>query len=264
MPRVDEKFLAQVDQALTGWSDPAARLQAALEKNELTLYCQPIRALIGPPGFPIAEALVRLREEENALLPPGEFLPVFEHYRMMPQLDRWVLRSVLRRLRQGSKVPRFSVNLSEQTLDDAQFPASVAAELKATGVSAECVLFELDEPDVLGKPEAVARFVSEIRKLGCGVMIDGFGRRSVSFAPLKTLRIDFIKVDGSITRKILKSETADSKLRAVLRVGEATGIGVIAECVEEQDVLTRVKALGVGYAQGFGVIRPHPIDSIAA
>jgi EAL domain-containing protein (putative c-di-GMP-specific phosphodiesterase class I) len=261
---VDEKFFAQADQALTGWSDPVARLRAALDKDEFALYCQPIRALVGPPGFPMAEALVRLREEETALLPPGDFLPVFEHYRLMPQLDRWVVRNVLKRLRQGSKVARFTVNLSTQTLEDGQFPAWVAAELKASGIAAECLLFEIDEPDVIEKPEVVARFVPEIKKLGCGVMIDGFGRRSVSFAPLKTLRIDFIKVDGSIIRKILKSEGADTKLKAVVRVAEAIRLGVIAECVEDQDVLVRVKALGVGYAQGFGIYRPHPIDSVAS
>ena len=241
-----------------------ARLRAALEKDEFVLYCQPIRALSGPAGFPMAEALVRLREEESSLLPPGEFLPVFEHYRMMPQLDRWVLRNVLKCLKQGSKVPRFTVNLSLQTLEDATFPGAVAAELKTAGVAADRVLFELDELDLLAKPHDAARFVTEMKKLGCGVMIDGFGRRSVSFAPLKTLRIDFIKVDGSIIRKILKSETADNKLRAVVRIAEAIGMGVIAECVEEQDILMRVKALGVGYAQGFGIYHPRPIESVAS
>jgi EAL domain-containing protein (putative c-di-GMP-specific phosphodiesterase class I) len=260
---MDDKFLAQVDQALTGWSDPLARLRSALEKNEFELYCQPIRALAGPPGYPIAEALVRLREEENALLPPGEFLPIFEHYRMMPQLDRWVVSSVVRSLRQGSKLARFSINLAAQTLEDTTFPGHVATELKATGVPAASVLFELDELDLLAIPAAAARFAADAKKLGCGLMIDGFGRRSVSFAPLKTLRVDFIKVDGSITRKLLKSEGADAKMKAIVRVGEAIGVGVVAECVEEEPVLVRLKALGVGYAQGFGVYRPHPIESMA-
>ena len=261
---MNDKLFAQADEALTGWSDPVARLRAALEKDEFVLYCQPIRALSGAPGFPMAEALVRLREEESSLLPPGEFLPVFEHYKMMPQLDRWVLRNVLRRLKLGSKVPRFTINLSVQTLEEATFPAAIAVELKAAGVAPDCVLFELDELDVLAKPHDTARFVSETKKLGCGVMIDGFGRRSVSFAPLKTLRIDFIKVDGSIIRKILKSETADNKLKAVVRIAEAIGMGVVAECVEEQDILMRVKALRVGYAQGFGIYHPRPIESVAS
>jgi len=260
---VDDKFLAKMDQALTGWSDPVARLRAALEKDEFTLYCQPIRALAGQQGYPMAEALVRLREEENALLPPGEFLPVFEHYRMMAQLDRWVLRSVLRCLRQGSKMPRFTINLAAQTLEDTTFPEYLATELKATGVPAASVLFELDELDILAVPAAAARFAADAKKLGCGLMIDGFGRRSVSFAPLKTLRADFIKVDGSIIRKLLKTESADAKMKAILRVGEAIKMGVVAECVEEQDVLLRLKALGTGYAQGFGVYRPHAIESMA-
>jgi EAL domain-containing protein (putative c-di-GMP-specific phosphodiesterase class I) len=100
--------------------------------------------------------------------------------------------------------------------------------------------------------------------VGIGVMIDGFGRRAASFSPIKALRPDFLKVDGSITRRLLTSETADTKLKAIVRVGEAAGFGVVAECVEDQSILVRLKALGAGYAQGFGVYRPHPIDSIAA
>jgi EAL domain-containing protein (putative c-di-GMP-specific phosphodiesterase class I) len=260
---VDDKFLREADGQLTGWTDPIARLSAALEKNELTLYCQPMRALQGAPGYPLAEVLVRLREEEKALLPPGEFLPIFEHYRMMPQLDRWVSRGVVQRLARGSKVPRFSINVSGQTLEDAEFPRFVADELAAARVPPRSVLFEIDEPDALGKPEAAARFAAALKASGIGVMIDGFGRRAASFGPLKTLRAEFIKVDGSIVRRLLTSETAANKLKAVVRVGAAAGFGVIAECVEEQDILARLQALDVGYAQGFGVYRPHPIDSVA-
>jgi EAL domain-containing protein (putative c-di-GMP-specific phosphodiesterase class I) len=259
---MDDKFLQQADQELTGWSDPMARLLEALQRNELALYCQPIRALAGG-SYPIAEALVRLNEEESALLPPGEFLPVFEHYKMMPELDRWVVRQVVKRLAQGSKVPRFSINLSGQTLEDEAFPKFVAGEIMAAGVPAASILFEVDEPDALGKPEAGARFSAAVKAIGVGIMIDGFGRRAASFSPLKTLRADFIKVDGSITRRILTSETASNKLKAIVRVGDALGIGVVAECVEEQDILLRLKALGVGYVQGFGVYRPHPIEAIA-
>lgn len=260
---MDEKFLRQADRQLTGWEDPVARLRAALEKNELELYAQPIRALTPGGPFPMAEVLVRLREEESALLPPGEFLPVFEHFRMMPQLDRWVVRTATKRLARGSKVPRLTINLSGQTLEDPEFPRFVAGELMASGVPAQSLLFEIDEPDALGRTEAAARFAAAVRTIGIGVMIDGFGRRAASFAPIKALRPDFIKVDGSIIRRVLKSETADTKLKAIVRVGEAAGFGVVAECVEEQDILVRLKAVGVGFAQGFGVYRPHPIDSIA-
>ena len=90
------------------------------------------------------------------------------------------------------------------------------------------------------------------------------GHRSVSFIALTTMRADFVKVDGSIVRALLRSEVARQKMKAVVRVGDTVGVDVIAECVEEQDILLRLKALGVGFVQGFGIFRPHPIASIAA
>jgi EAL domain-containing protein (putative c-di-GMP-specific phosphodiesterase class I) len=134
----------------------------------------------------------------------------------------------------------------------------------SAGVSAPTLVFEIDESDVLGRPEPSARFASSMKSIGVGLAIDGFARRSVSFAPLKILKVDYVKVDGSIVRQLLKSEVARTKMGAILRVSEALKIGIIAECVEEQDILLRLKALGVGYAQGFGVYQPHAIEAIAA
>jgi len=259
---VDENFLQSMDRDLAGWSDPAARLREALDKNEFTLFCQPIAALNPTDGerFPMAEVLVRMREEEAALLPPGEFLPVFEHYGMMPQLDRWVVRHVVRHLAGGSRIRRFTVNVSGQTLQDGAFPGFVAAELRAAGVAMNAVMFEIDESDVLARLEPAARFASAIKAYGGGLLIDGFCRRSVSFTPLKDLRLDYLKVDGSVIRKLLTNETSQTKLKAVVRVADALQAGVVAECVEDQDVLVRLKALEVGYAQGFGVYQPQPME----
>jgi len=261
--RVDDRFLQRMDEQLAGWSDPAARLRQALQKDEFVLYCQPILAFAGDQRYPMAEVLVRMREEERALLPPGEFLPVFEHYGMMPQLDRWVVSHVLQRLAKGSRVPRFTINVSGQTLQDAKFPAFIAAALKSAGVAAASILFEIDESDILGRLEAAARFAAPVKALGCGLLIDGFCRRAVSFMPLKELRLDFVKVDGSIVRKILTSEIARTKMNAVVRVAETLGIGVVAECVEEQDIMLRLKALSVSHVQGFGVYQPQPIERVA-
>ena len=261
---MNEEFLDRMDQQLTGWSNPAGQLQAALDNDELTLFCQPIRALTGAQDYPMAEVLVRMRSEEKALLPPGEFLPVFEHYRMMPKLDRWVVRSVARFLKRGSKVSRLTINLSGQTLEDPGFAEFVAQQAAAAGIAPAALLFEIDESDILAHPSPAELACLALKRIGCGTLIDSFGRRAVSFAPLKSMRVDFIKVDGCVTRKVLSSGAAETKLKAVLRVGETLGIGVVAECVEDQDVLLRLKALGVGYAQGFGITQPHPIDAVAA
>jgi EAL domain-containing protein (putative c-di-GMP-specific phosphodiesterase class I) len=260
---VDDKSIDRTSAELTGFLQPLARLKQALAKDEFSLYCQPIRSL-QDGRYAMGEVLVRMREEEAALLPPGDFFPVFEHYRMMPQLDRWVLRHTIKRLKEGSRVPRFTVNLAAQTIEDTEFPKFVAAELMGSGIAASGVAFEIDENDALTRPEACARFASAVKPIGCGVLLDGFGRRAVTFEPLKVLRVDIVKIDGSLIRKLLNAETALKKIQAIVRVAEALKIGVVAECVEEQDLLVRLKALGVGYAQGFGVHQPLPIDRIAA
>jgi EAL domain-containing protein (putative c-di-GMP-specific phosphodiesterase class I) len=257
----EEQFLDRMSRELTGWRDPYARLRQALDGDELQLYCQPILALRAPGGFVMAEVLVRLREEEALMLPPGDFLPVFEHFGMMPELDRWVVSHVVRWLagaRPGG-FRNFSVNLSVQTIGDPEFPGFVAAQLHSMKIPPAALTFEIEESSVLARTGSAVEFAAAVKAQGCKVAIDGFGQRSVSFAPLKTLRVDFVKVDGSIVRNLLRSSVAEQKLKAVVRVGEAIGVGVIAECVEETDILARLKALNVGYAQGFGIARPAPI-----
>ena len=260
------RFLDQMDRELTGWSDPFARLRQALDRDELQLYCQPILSLRPPGGFVMAEVLIRLREEEALMLPPGDFLPVFEHFGMMPELDRWVVSHVLRWLagaRPGG-FRSFSINISVQTLSDLEFPGFVAAELRNLRLPPAALTFEIEESSVMARTGSAVEFAAAVKGEGCKVAIDGFGQRSVSFAPLKTLRVDFIKVDGSIVRNLLRSSVAEVKLKAIVRVGEAIGVGVIAECVEETEILVRLKALNVAFAQGFGIARPAPIADRSA
>ena len=260
---MDDKFIERMDSRLAGRSDPVTRLRDALKHNEFELYCQPIVALTAKQGPAMGEVLVRMREEERALLPPGEFFPAFEHYGMMPQLDRWVVFHALRRLNRGSRVPRFSVNVSGQTLQDVEFLPYVEAALQNYRVAANALLFEIDESDVLGRLEPALRFAKAAKALGCGVLVDGFGRRAASFSPLKLLRVDFVKVDGVIVRKLLTSEIARTKMNAILRVAEALRIGVVAENVEDEKTLAALRSMNVTYAQGFGLHAPQPIDQVA-
>jgi EAL domain-containing protein (putative c-di-GMP-specific phosphodiesterase class I) len=254
------------DPELAGWAKPEARLRDALERNEFALYCQPIQALApelkDDERYPLGEILVRMREEEQNMMPPGEFLPVLEHYGMMPLLDRWVVSHLARGLARGSRVRAFSMNVSTQTLADDDFPKHVATELKVHRVPAEALVFEIEEHDVLKEEERVARFVATMKAIGCGALIDGFGRKAVSFTPLKTLGAHYVKVDGSIVRKVLTSEVARTKLNAIIRVGQAIGSKVIAECVEEPDVLARLRQIGVGLVQGFGIVQPQPLETL--
>ena len=261
---MNDALTREQDAGLSGWPEPVARMKQALERDEFVVYCQPSAALSGPVRFPMGEALVRLRQEETSLMPPGEFLPIFEHFRMMPALDRWVVRNVLRHVARGSRIPHHSINVSSQTIADASFPGSVAQMLMKSGVPGGCLLFEIDEATLLAHPDEADRFGSAVSTIGCRLTIDGFGRRAVTFAPVKRLRVAYVKVDGSIVRQLLTSSSAERKLLAILRVAESIGFAVIAEMVEDQDILTRLKALGVGYAQGFGIHEPRAIDGFAA
>jgi len=258
-----DPFLAEMDREFSGWDDPPARIMQALAREEFALFAQPILSLTGEPRFGMAELLVRLREEEAAMLPPGEFFPVFEHYGMMPQLDRWVARRAIARLASRSRVPQFSVNVSAQTLADGAFAADIIAELALANVDPGLLGFEIDESDFLARPESAVRFAAAIKKAGCRILLDSFGHRSVSFAPLKELKADYVKVDGSIVRALQSSEVARTKLKAVVRVGDVIGVGVIAGCVEGPEVLAQVRNAGAGYAQGFGIRRPAPLDAVA-
>jgi EAL domain-containing protein (putative c-di-GMP-specific phosphodiesterase class I) len=244
-------------------NDTPTRLRKALKNDELALFAQPILALRDGGGFAMAEVLVRLREEEQALLPPGDFLPIFEEHQMLPLLDRWVLVRLQQRIAEGCRVPRLLMNVSGQTLLDVDFPAFFAESVKRAKIAPATVVFEIDESDLVGRPQAVKRFAEGISTAGGGLAVSGFGRRLDSFEALEALRPDFVKVDGSIILKITKSMTSEGMLKAVVRMGASLRMGVVAECVEEQDVLLRLSGLGVGYAQGFGVATPRPLEQLS-
>lgn len=256
------QFIQKMDGQLLGWEQPAARLREALAYDHFRLYAQPIMALAPPESIAIAEVLVRLREEETRMLPPGDFLPAFEHYKMMVELDRWVVRNALRKLGEGGNVRKLSVNVSAQTIEEPGFAPFVAVQLRLASLDPASLVIEIDENDALDRRQAAERFAAEMKGIGCQLLLDGFARRSVSFEPLKALLVDYVKVDGTIIRNILRSGSAAAKLKVILRVGQVTGVKVIAECVEEENVLAALKALKVDYVQGFGVRKPEPIDAL--
>jgi EAL domain-containing protein (putative c-di-GMP-specific phosphodiesterase class I) len=244
----------EADRALTGWAEPRARIKSGLARGDFELYLQPIVSL--ESGLPeMAEVLVRLREEERLLLPPGDFIPVLEHYGLMPQLDRWVMRQAVKC---GLRL-RLSINVSRQTLLDDDFAGFAFREARACAVRAESIQFEIDESDLLDQRSAAELFASRMKAAGFGIVIDGFGRRSASFEPLSIVAPGVVKIDGCIVRKLLKEAGAERKLGAIVQMGQRLRFDTVAECVEEQAVLLRLKALGIRHVQGFGVGRPCPI-----
>jgi EAL domain-containing protein (putative c-di-GMP-specific phosphodiesterase class I) len=243
--------------------DPVAYLRHALSQDAFDLHCQPIAALGGlVRAYPMGEILIRLREEEQAMLPPGEFLPVLEHYGLMPQLDRWVLREALRGLAVGSRIARLCLNLSVQTLADPAFPGFIAAELAATRVPGTCVLFEIEEREAMAVPDSLARFAALAGSLGAGMVIDGFGRTPDAMQLLVYVPcVRAVKLHGSFTRQLLAEGRPTRLLERHLRETATRGIMAVAESVEDARAIPQLNALGIRYAQGFGVYKPQPLAS---
>jgi EAL domain-containing protein (putative c-di-GMP-specific phosphodiesterase class I) len=244
----------------TQWNDPVTHLRHALAADAFVLYCQPICALASHMSYPMAEVLVRLREEEKALRAPGDFLPVLEHYGLMPEFDRWVVRNVLRHIASGMRIPRFCINLSAQTLADHAFPSFFAHELEATGVSGECILFEIDETDAIALPECTPRFAATIGSLGAGLVIDGFGRAADCIALLNTPCLQFVKMHGSVIRQLVTNQASAEEVKTLLWAASEMKVEVIAESVEEAGAVLKLKMHRISFAQGFGIYMPHPID----
>lgn len=262
VPHDIEVLLRELNQDFMGWADPPRRLLRVLERDELVLYAQPILALRAEQDFPMAEVLVRLQDDDAVFMPPRGFLPLFEHFRLLPQLDRWVARQSVARLALAPRVPRLCINISTPTLSDLAFVPELASEFARSKVSPAALVIEISEDDVLDSADAVNAFIVSLRAMGSQVAISGFGRRSVSLSSLAALRPDFVKVDGGIVRSLHAGQTSRNKLGAMVGIAKAVGFELIGECVETDETLAHLREAGVAYAQGFGIQVPAPISLI--
>ncbi len=241
------------------------RLVAALERNEFTLYWQAIDRLgHAAHGPAMHEVLLRMNEEEAYHLPPGTFLPVAEELGLLPDIDRWVVRHVVD-FAAGIGAPAdsiYMVNLSAPTIVDPGFGEFVRGRLASCAVPGKVLCFELPEADVLANPAAYREFVGSLDGSGCRFAVSGFGRNPLSLRLLKQLRVDFLKLDGSIVLDILRSPAQLAQVKSINRAAHAAGMSVVAECVESDCTREALDRIGTDFAQGFGVAPPHPMSAL--
>jgi len=243
-------------------------LRRAIKEDRLILYEQPTVPLQSN-GDPARhhEVLVRMLDEAGELMLPGAFFPTAERYGLMPDIDRWVVSRVIRWLADNGD--RFappplaiSVNLAGDSLTDERFLKFVMAELEATGASADQLLFEVTETSAFENLADARRLMSRLRKLGCRFSLDDFGSGMSSFFYLKNLPVDFLKIDGAFVRDIMKDPLDDAIVESANRIGHVLGKQTIAEFVASEDILERVRALGVDFAQGHALAEPRPLDEL--
>lgn len=262
-------YLSLMSERLMGSDDPRAMLEQALRADQFLLFAQKIVAVKSGVSEPLCyEVLLRLRQEEEHLLPPGGFLDLADSLGMMEALDRWVIRALLSwgaaRLKQrpGERLPMMCVNLSSAALDNPEFAELVLSELERAGYPRRALCFEIEERDLTERRASVERFISAV-KPECRVMVDNFGGVRVSFAHLAGLAVDFLKIDGTIVQNIHRDPTELIKAWAINLACQKVGMRAVAKFVETRETLNMVREIEIDYVQGFGIARPAPITSIA-
>lgn len=243
----------------------AARIVQAIEGDEFRLYHQKILSLKTDANAPDHyEILIRMSEEENNLMPPGTFLPLVEKFKMMPRLDRWVVNYMIKWLSAHQTTPgtKFCINIARDTLLCADFPAFVQKQLQQNKIPPDALCFEIEESDALADPTATSVFAEKIRQLGCLISLCSISYKQASVNLLKKINVDIIKIDGSLVYNIPYDEKDLAKVAAINRIAHTIKIQTVAELVENEEIIIKLREIGVDFAQGFGVARPRPLNEL--
>lgn len=238
------------------------RISKAFEEDRFLLYYQPIVPLQRSQGDEQHfEILIRMRGENNQLIPPADFIPAAEHYNLMTTVDRWVVSHAFNWLVASSnRQSCCAINLSGQSLGDENFLDFVVEQIHGTKLQPQHVCFEITETAAITNFSSALHFINEIKNLGCRFSLDDFGSGMSSYAYLKTLPVDYLKIDGSFVKDIIDDPIDLAMVEAINNIGHVMDIQTIAEFVENDAILEKLRYIGVDYAQGFGIAKPKPLE----
>lgn len=245
------------------------RLKDALADDSFCLWCQEIRPVANQSDLTMYELLLRIQDAQ--LVSPTVFLTAAERYYLMPSIDRWVVRNafvtlapVLAALAQspGVALPCFTINLSGQSLCDDGFLEFVQDQVDRTGMPMASVCFEITETAAIENLSRAQIFIDKLMARGCRFALDDFGSGLSSFGYLKSLAVDYLKIDGGFVQDILDDPIHAGMVRAISDIGHIMGLKTVAESVENAPTMEHVAQLGIDYVQGTGVAAVVPLDYI--
>ena len=242
------------------------RIHRAFEDKRFRLFYQ----LIQPLGDGsserdlLCEVFIRMLDSAGKIIEPSAFIVAAERYHLIGSLDRWVVRTAFNALaeaqrREWSRPVLFAINLSGQSLGEESFLAYVVEELEKSRVDPRRICFEITETTAISKLDAAMRFISMLKTKGCRFILDDFGSGLSSFAYLRDLQVDFLKIDGEFVQNMLEDRVKRAMVESINQIGHVMGLQTIAEWVESRQTLEALKELGVDYAQGFWLCRPQPL-----
>lgn len=256
----------QAMRARHGETQWAARLEHALDEDRFVLYAQRIEPLDGHSHGLHAEVLLRMIDSDGSLVLPGAFLPAAERFHYASRLDRWVLRHAIRAMRaldDPTSVQTLCINLSGQSIGDRAFHRQAMQRLLEAGPDlCHRLCLEITETATVTNMADASVFIDQARALGVRIALDDFGAGASSFGYLKNLNVDLLKIDGQFIRDLIDDPLDDAAVRCFVDVARVVGVKTVAEFVDRSEILERVRAIGIDYAQGFFLHRPEPIGAL--
>ncbi len=242
-----------------------ASLQEALRNNTFCLDAQPIVPLAEPQRLVGLEVLVRMRGENGEIVAPDKFLSAAERYQLMPALDRWVVSNTLQQVGTYHEVVAagrlsVSINISGQSICSESFVEFLLNQLMEGSVAPELLIFEITETAAVADLARAEHFIRSVQELGCRVALDDFGSGLSSFAYLKNLPVNFLKIDGSFVRDMVANQISESMVVAIDQVARVMGLKTVAEYVENESIARKLVSLGITLGQGFHLGRPEPLE----
>jgi EAL domain-containing protein (putative c-di-GMP-specific phosphodiesterase class I) len=213
------------------------------------------------------EILLGVLDENGGIIVPDKFIPAVEHCQRMPEIDRWVVEHVFSWINDNrgcfEKIGGFAINLSGQSLNSEEFLSFLVDRLSLQDIPAEKITFEVTETVAAGNIEFTKRFIDEIKRFGCKFSLDDFGTGYSSYAYLKTLSVDYLKIDGSFIKEIAINPKDRVMVKSMNEIARSLGLETIAEYVEDMAIHAVLKEIGVNYAQGYGIHKPMRLIELA-
>jgi len=242
----------------------APRIKQAAAEDKFVLYLQPMTNLQDDQG-PHAEFLVRM-DEGDGLIPPGAFMPAAERYNLMPTIDRWVVKNVFKYLDESGlgrqEHGTYFVNLSGSTLSDQSFFEYIKKLQLEYNINPQIICFEITETEAINNLVDAVGFILDIREKGFKFALDDFGVGLSSFTYLKTIPVDFLKIDGGFVKNMLNDPIDQGIVEACNQIAHAAGLKTVAEFIEDAETLEALRVIGVDFGQGFHMAKPAPLPII--
>ncbi|GGK65701.1 EAL domain-containing protein [Amphritea balenae] len=246
-----------------------SEINSALDENRFLLFGQLIKPLQNPQLKPDVEILLRMEDREGNIVPPGAFLPAAERYQLSSQIDQWVVDHAFAWLEKNfdsfsQEMGCCAINLSGGSLGDQVIKDSIINHLERSSLLPYKIKFEVTETSAIANLSEARKFINALKAYGCQFSLDDFGSGLSSFAYLKNLPVDNLKIDGLFVKGIVEDELDLAMVKSINDIGHVMGKTTIAEFVENEEICELLRGIGVDYGQGYGLGRPQPLDQLLA